>query len=390
MIQRVRMGVNLNSNYDVLIVGAGPVGSIIAQQITENTDWKVLIIDKRNHIAGNCYDYYEKGVLIHKYGPHYFRTNNPELLNYLSRYTEWIEGKYFVKASYNGELYPLPINLDTLEQFYQVKLDEQKARDLLNEKRVYYEEPSNSEEFVLSRLGKDLYQAFYEGYTLKQWGVSAKELSPTVCGRVPIRFNRDHRYVDQKHQVIPKEGYTKMFEKIIDHPNIDVQLSVDFNDIKNKIKPNKCTVYTGPIDAFFDFKYGKLPWRSLAFDFCEYKEEYFQPCVQINYPNEFKFTRAVEIKHVTNQKCENTIVCYEYPKQDGDPYYPIPKPESRQLYMKYKKLADEIEAKDNVYFVGRLANYVYINMDQAMEIALRTAANICNNHNEQNHSKITA
>ena len=361
------------SDVDLLIIGAGPVGCVVAERAASQCGWSSLIIEKRDHVAGNCYDRnHESGVMIHQYGPHYFRTDNQELLEYLSQFTGWIDGDYRVKSMVNGQLYPFPINLSTLERFFQKELTEEEGKALLKEKAHPIQSPKDSEEFVLSRVGQELYEAFYLNYTLKQWNKHPKELEASVCGRIPVRFTRDDRYVDQAFQVTPDKGFTAMFSKMIDHPLIEVRLNTDFADVRGKITPRLATLYCGPIDAYFGYSLGKLPWRSLEFDFQEKDEEYVQPCVQINYPNDFDYTRTVEIKHITKQKHPKTVISYEYPREEGDPYYPVPAPENRALYERYKALADEETAKNNVYFAGRLATYRYINTDQALEDALHT------------------
>ncbi len=360
-------------NYDLLVCGAGPVGCTIANRAANLLGWKVLMVEKRNHVAGNCYDEkHSSGVLIHKYGPHYFRTNNEELLSFLSEYTDWIPGDYIVKSSTRGELFPFPINLYTLEQFFKRDFTPEEAEKFLREKALPITNPKNSEEFVLSRVGPELYEAFYKGYTLKQWDRHPKDLDASVCGRIPIRFNRDCRYVDHTHQVTPKNGFTELFTRMVTHPNITVRLNTNFGEIRNTIKPLKATVYSGPADEYFDFKLGKLPWRSLHFDFVEYKEAFRQPCVQINFPNDNDYTRTVEIKHVTKQACDNTVISYEYSRAEGDPYYPIPAPENEALFKKYQELSKQEEIANNVFFVGRLANYKYYNTDQVLEEALKT------------------
>jgi len=356
-------------NIDLIVVGTGLSGCVIAEQAANKLELKVLMIDRRNHIAGNCYDkYMENGVLVHQYGPHYFRTNNPILIDYLSKFTSWIEGNYVVKSSFNKQLYPFPINLDTLEQFFNQTLDTEKAKELLEEKREKIESPKNSEEFVLSRVGKEMYNAFYLNYTLKQWDTHPKELDTSVCGRIPIRFNRDDRYVEHQYQIMPKEGYTAMMQKMIDHPNIQVLLNTDYKDLD--LKGCKTVVFTGAIDEYFDYSLGRLSWRSLKFKYKEFDNDFVQPCVQINYPNDHDYTRSVEIKHVTKQDHPKTVVAYEYPTATGEPYYPIPVPKNRTLYEQYKKLAAKETIDKNVYFVGRLAEYAYLNMDEVIERAL--------------------
>lgn len=375
----------MNPSFDLLVVGAGPVGCVIAERAASVLGWKVLLIDKRPHLAGNCYDtHHESGVLIHRYGPHYFRTNNEELLQYLSRFTEWVPGNYFVKSSTRGELFPFPINLLTLRQFFkQEDLDAASAEALLESKRIPFEKPANSEEFVLSRVGREMYEAFYLGYTLKQWSIHPRDLAPSVCGRIPVRLNTDERYVDHKHQLTPAAGFTAMFARMIDHPNITLQLETDFNTLKDTLKPGIATVYTGPVDEYFSHRLGKLPWRSLEFEFKEEKQEHVQPCVQINYPNDHEYTRTVEIKHVTGQQHPHTVISYEYPRAEGDPYYPIPMDANAQLYERYRELAEQETKDNNVYFCGRLAEYRYYNTDEVMERALNTFNIIKEKHAHQ-------
>lgn len=372
----------MNKQYDVVIAGAGPVGCIIAEQLASVLNWKVLLIDKRNHIAGNCFDTkHASGVLIHRYGPHYFRTNNKNLIDYLSQFTEWIPGNYIVKSSTGGTLYPFPINLITLSKFFNTDdLTPEAAERLLATKRVPIEHPNNSEEFVLSRVGKELYESFYLGYTLKQWAIHPRDLAPSVCGRIPVRLNKDERYVDHQYQCTPAQGFTELFKKMVAHPNIEVLLETDYNTIKHQIKPLRATVYTGPIDEYFDYSLGKLPWRSLEFDFQEKPVAFEQPCVQINYPNDHDYTRTVEIKHVTGQEHPHTVISYEYPKAEGDPYYPIPMEQNHQLYTLYKQLADQECLENNVYFCGRLAEYKYYNTDEVMELAFKTFEKIKAQH----------
>ena len=360
-----------DSNHEVLIVGAGPVGCVLAERCATQLGYKVLLIDKRAHVAGNCYDrLHESGVMIHQYGPHYFRTNSKTLLDYLSQFTEWIPGNYFVTSFFRNEYFPFPINLLTLAQFFgKESLTPDEAKALLEEKREKIEFPKNSEEFVLSRVGKEMYEAFYLGYTLKQWDMHPRDLSPSVCGRIPIRFNTDCRYVDHEYQLTPKEGFTALFAKMTNHPNITIQLETDFSDISQK---PPIVIYTGPIDEYFDYCFGKLAWRSLQFDFQVKDSEYVQDNVQINYSNDYEYTRTVEIKHVTKQIHPKTVISYEYPKAEGDPYYPIPTDANHALYLRYRELADQETETKNVYFCGRLAEYKYFNTDEVIENALRT------------------
>jgi UDP-galactopyranose mutase len=362
---------------DLLVCGAGPVGCVVAERAAHVLGWKVLVIERRPHLAGNCFDStHASGVRIHNYGPHYFRTDDEELIRYLSRFTDWIPGNYVVKSCVGGKLYPFPINLTTLEQFFGVQLDAAAAERLLAEKRLPIAEPRNSEEFVRSKVGRELYECFYLNYTLKQWGRHPRELAPSVCGRVPIRLNRDERYVDHRYQVMPKHGFTAMFTRMLRHRRIRVLLDTDFREIQRLVQPRRATVYSGPIDAYFDHCFGRLPYRSLRFDFMPAPAEYLQPCVQINYPNEHAWTRSVEIKHVTRQHHPHTVVCYETPQAQGEPYYPVPAPAHQRLYERYRQRAEEATRRERVYFCGRLAQYRYFNTDEAILEALTCFARI--------------
>ena len=358
-------------NADVVIIGAGPVGCVLAQKISTELNLSCLIIEKRKHIAGNCYDEKnKKGVLYHKYGPHYLRFKNKKIFKYLSNFTDWIPGEYIVKSCVDKKLYPFPINLDTLENFFDVKFKTKKeAIKFINKKKIKIKNPKNSEDFILSKLGSEIYEKFYKNYTIKQWGINPRKLSSNIAGRVPIRFNRDPYYVNEKLKFMPKKGFTKMFEKMISNKKIRLSLNTDFFKIRKKIKYNKFLIYTGTPDKFFNYKYGKLNWRSLDFKFKTFKKKYIQKSVQYNYPNDYKFTRKVEIKHVTKQKTPYTIISKEYPKSNGDPYYPIINNVNLNKFNKYKKLIDEIE-NQNIFFEGRLAQYKYFNTDEVIERAL--------------------
>jgi UDP-galactopyranose mutase len=370
----------LFKDFDLIIVGSGPVGCVIAEQAARELDWKCLLLDKRSHIAGNCFDRnHSSGLLVHEYGPHYFRTNDPALLTYLSKFTEWIPGNFRVRSSVNGEEYPFPINLDTLEKFFKRSFTAEEARAFLEQKRSKIDVPRNSEEFVLSRVGQELYEAFYLGYTLKQWEMHPRDLDPSVCGRIPIRLNRDDRYVEHSFQGTPKAGFTELFRKMIDHPNIQVMMDTDYFKVRDQIRPRQALIYTGPIDAYFNYCFGKLQWRSLDFDFRVEKKEFAQSCVQINYPNSGPYTRSVEYKHITAQSHPETVVAYETPRSQGDPYYPVPTAMNQARYLKYKALADQETALNRVHFCGRLATYKYINTDEAIQSALDLFAKIKEN-----------
>ncbi len=358
---------------DLLIVGAGPVGCVIAERAATQLGWTCLIVEKRDHLAGNCFDrFHESGLLVHQYGPHYFRTDKQPLLDYLSAFTTWIPGNYVVKSQVRGQLLPFPINITTLEMFFGRTLDERGAEALLESLRERIEGPKNSEEFVLSRVGRELYEAFYLGYTLKQWERHPRDLDPSVCGRIPVRLNRDERYVDAPFQVTPADGFTAMFRRMISQPKIHLLLRTDYNELRSAVRPRFATVYCGPLDEYFDRREGALPWRSLRFEFRPVDQEFVQPCVQINYPDTHDYTRTVEIKHVTGQKHPRTVVCYEYSQGTGDPYYPVPAPESRALFQRYAEMAEAETRRNRVYFAGRLARYRYMNTDEAVALALET------------------
>tara|TARA_B100001093_G_scaffold519477_1_gene608688 strand:- start:810 stop:1928 length:1119 start_codon:yes stop_codon:yes gene_type:complete len=356
---------------DVVIVGGGPVGCVLAERISNDLNLKCLIVDKRNHIAGNCYDEKnKKGLLYHKYGPHYLRFKNKNILNYLSNFTKWIPGEYIVKSSIDNKLYPIPINLTTLELFFNRKFkSKNEAINFINRKKIKIKNPKNSEEFILSKLGKEIYEKFYKNYTIKQWGIHPKKLSKNITGRLPIRFNRNPYYPKEKLRLMPKYGYTKMFQKMLNNKKIKIKLNTDFFKIKKNLKFNYFMIYTGQPDRYFNYKHGKLDWRSLVFKFKNIKKRNVQKCVQYNYPNDFKFTRTVEIKHVTKQKSNYTVISKEYPSNKGDPYYPISDKRNISLFEKYKKLIIKEETK-NVYFEGRLARYKYFNTDEVIQNAL--------------------
>ncbi len=361
----------LSKNPDLLIVGAGPVGCVIAERAAKIKSWSSLIVEKRNHIAGNCYDEInKKGLRIHKYGPHYMRFKKRKIYNYVSNFTKWIDGNYIVKSSIKGRLYPIPINLDTLEKFFKKKFSNKlEAKKFINTLRIKKKKINNSEDYILSKLGREIYENFYKNYTIKQWGIHPKKINKSVVGRLPIRFNRDPYYVNQKLRVMPKKGYTKLFENMTKDKKIEIMLNTPYEKIKNKIYPKVATIYTGPPDVFFNYKYGRLDWRSLNFKFKTYKKKQIQECVQINFPNDHKFTRKVEIKHVTKQKSKFSTLSYEFPNSKGDPYYPINNKKNINLFKKYQKLIKKLEKK-NVFFEGRLASYRYLNMDEVIEAAL--------------------
>jgi len=370
--------------FDYLIVGAGFAGSVLAERLASLPGTKVLVIDKRQHIGGNAYDYYDNvGILVHKYGPHIFHTNAPEVFDYLSQFTEWRNYQHRVSASVNGQLLPMPINLNTINEMYGLNLSSVELEAFFESKAEKIAQIRTSEDVVVSKIGRELYEKFFKGYTKKQWDLDPSELNASVTARIPVRTNKDDRYFTDTFQVMPLHGYTKMFEKMLHHPNIKLMLNTDFKEIKEELQ-FKHLIYTGPVDEFFDFKFGKLPYRSVDFKFETLDQENFLKTGTVNYPNDYAFTRVTEFKHLTGQKNQKTSVVYEFPKSEGDPYYPIPKEENAALYQKYKQLADRLE---NTYFVGRLATYKYYNMDQVVAQALSVFKKIIHKKSLDNISK---
>ncbi len=353
--------------FDYLIVGAGFAGCVLAERLASRNGKKILLVDKRNHIGGNAYDYYNNdGILIHKYGPHIFHTNSKEVFDYLGQYTNWRSYEHRVLASVDGQLVPIPINLNTINKLYGLNLCSSQVEDFFSSRAEKIERVKTSEDVVVSKVGRELYEKFFKGYTKKQWDLDPSELDASVTARVPTRTNKDDRYFTDTYQAMPSDGYTKMFEKMLAHPGIKVMLQTDYKEVIDSI-PYKQMIYTGPIDSYFDFCYGKLPYRSLEFKFETVEAEAYQPTGTVNYPNEQSYTRITDFKYLTGQKHPKTTIVYEYPKADGDPYYPIPRPENAEIYRKYQQLAAQME---NTYFVGRLATYKYYNMDQVVAQAL--------------------
>ena len=359
--------------FDYLIVGAGFAGSVLAERLAAGSDKKVLICDKRPHIGGNAYDHYnEAGILVHKYGPHIFHTNARDVFDYLSRFTEWRPYEHRVRASVDGQIVPMPINLDTINTLYGLNLTSFEVEDFFKKVAEPCAEIRTSEDVVVSKVGRELYEKFFRNYTRKQWGLDPSELDASVTSRVPTRTNRDDRYFTDTYQAMPLHGYTRMFERMLDHPNIKVLLNCDYREVEKDI-PFREMIYTGPVDTYFDYCYGKLPYRSLEFKHETHDQAVFQSAPVVNYPNEQPYTRVTEFKYLTGQEHNRTSVVYEFPQAEGDPYYPVPRKENASIYAKYKSLADQTSG---VTFVGRLATYRYYNMDQIVAQALTTYGKI--------------
>lgn len=357
---------------DVLVVGAGFAGAVCARRMAEDFGLRVLIIDRRPHVGGNAHDEPdERGILCHTYGPHIFHTNAPRVTRFLSRFTEWRPYEHRVVAEVDGRVVPLPINRTTVQMLHDVKLaDEAAVAAHLERLAVERAELHTSEDAVVAKVGWDLYERLFRGYTRKQWGVDPSQLHASVCGRLPVRHNADDRYFTDEFQSMPADGFTAMFERMLEHPNISLSLGTDYEQIRGDIRPTQL-VWTGPIDEFFDYRLGRLPYRSLRFE----REtratpggRLVQPAAVVNYPSaRIPFTRVTEFRHLTGQEADSSTLTYEFPADTGDPYYPVPRPENRALYRRYELLA---RARPDVLFVGRLARYQYLNMDQVVAAAM--------------------
>lgn len=356
---------------DIIIIGAGISGAVLAERYAEQGK-RVLVIEKRGHIGGNCYDYYnEDGILVSKYGAHLFHTNYEDVWEYVQRFSEWYPYEHKVLARVDGKLVPVPVNITTVNRLLGTDIKtESEMLEWLDKNQVKNENPQNGKEAAMARVGKVLYEKIFKNYTKKQWDKYPEELDASVLNRIPVRSNFDNRYFSDKYQFLPRGGYTQLFEKMFGHPNIIVKLNTDFFDVRDELKDYEKLFYTGPVDQFFDFKFSvrrKLEYRSIRFVHETLDQAQFQVNSVINYPNEEEFTRIVEYKHITGQSHPKTTIVKEYTTDEGEPYYPVPNPANQEIYNLYKEEADKL---DNIYFVGRLANYKYFNMDQAFKNAL--------------------
>jgi UDP-galactopyranose mutase len=362
--------------FDWLIVGSGFAGSVLAERIASERNQSVLVVDRRDHIAGNAHDHLDAaGLLVHRYGPHIFHTNSEAVFGYLSRFTGWRPYEHRVLAQVRspatGEemLVPMPINLDTINRLYGLQLTEEEVEAWLAARAEPVETVRSSEDVVVGKVGRELYELFFRGYTRKQWALDPSELDKGVTARVPTRTNRDDRYFTDRFQYMPAEGYTAMFRRMLDHPNITVRTGMDFNEARRRFGFRRL-IWTGPVDEYFGFRFGRLPYRSLTFQHETLDREWALPTGTVNHPAEATpYTRVSEYKWMTGQSHPKTSVTYEFPSAEGDPYYPIPRPENAALYKRYEALAD---AEADTWFVGRLATYRYYNMDQVVGQALST------------------
>jgi UDP-galactopyranose mutase len=359
--------------FDYLVVGAGFAGATIAERLASCVGKRVLICDKRPHIGGNAYDHYdEAGVLVHRYGPHIFHTNSRDVYEYLSQFTAWRPYEHRVLASVDGQLLPIPINLDTVNRLYGTSYTSEELDAFFASVAEPVDRVRTSEDVIVGRVGRELYEKFFRNYTRKQWGLDPSELDAAVTARVPVRTNCDDRYFTDTYQVMPLHGYTRMFERMLSHSNIKILLNANYRDVERVI-PHAHVIFTGPVDEYFDYRFGRLPYRSLDFQFETMNAATAQIAPVINYPNEKAYTRVTEFKYLTGQEHPKTTVVYEFAKAEGDPYYPIPRPDNAALYKKYQELAD---ATAGVHFLGRLGTYKYYNMDQVVAQALTLSAKL--------------
>lgn len=355
-------------HYKYVVVGAGLAGLTIAERVANQLNEKVLVIEKRNHIAGNVYDSYnEDGILIHNYGPHIFHTNNKVVYDYLSQFTKWNDFWHRVLTYVDGNLIPMPITVETINKLYNLNLSCEEVEEFLKKKAIAIDEIKTSRDVALSKVGEEIYQKFFENYTKKQWGIDPANIDTSVISRIPIRFNRDTRYFADRYQGMPKHGYTKMCEKMIANKNIKLLLNTDYKEIIDDITYDKL-IYTGPTDYFYDYKHGKLQYRSIDFVFETFDCEKFQEAPVVNYPNDYDYTRITEFKQLTGQEHKKTTIMKEFPTSEGEPYYPFPTKECKEQFAKYQ---EEMEKETNIYFLGRLAQYRYYNMDAVVQEALK-------------------
>jgi UDP-galactopyranose mutase len=358
---------------DFCVVGAGFAGATVAERLA-SAGASVLVVDKRPHVAGNAYDELdEHGVLVHRYGPHIFHTNAARIVEYLSNFTAWRPYEHRVLAVVDGRQYPLPINRDTINRLYGLDLDERGVVEYLDKVREPRDPVRTSEDAVVNRVGRDLYEKFFLNYTRKQWGLDPSQLAASVAARVPVRTNVDDRYFTDDFQQMPRDGYTALFQRMLDKPGIELRLSTDFADVQQHVA-GAHIVFTGPIDEYFDYCFGPLPYRSLRFEHEHLPHTArYQEVGTVNYPNDHAYTRITEFKHLTGQEHAGTSIVREYPSAVGEPYYPVPRPQNEELYRRY---AERAAAQSKVTFVGRLAQYRYYNMDQVVAAALKAAQNI--------------
>lgn len=358
---------------DIIVVGAGFSGAVSARNLAE-AGKKVTVIEKLKHTAGHCYDYKnEFGITVHQYGPHIFHTKEKMVWDFLSQFTEFHYYQHRVLSYAQGRYYKFPINVDTLNEVFGTSLNITEVDEFLKkeiEKYQFDQSEENFETAVISQVGEHLYELFFKNYTIKQWERDPVELSAELAKRIPVRKNRDDRYFSDRYQGIPEGGYTQLINNILDHPNISIVTNMDYFSIKDLIHP-ELTVYTGELDRYFDYQHGHLEYRSLELEFKNYDKAHYQKVATVNYPNDYDWTRITEFKHFLNESSDKTTVCFEYPKASGEPYYVVMNEENTTKRKKYMAEIKKLESGKSVIFTGRLAEYKYYNMDQAVSNALK-------------------
>ncbi len=359
--------------YDVIVAGAGLAGATAARLLAEKGK-RVLVIEKRSQIGGNCYDFKDdSGITIHKFGPHIFHTNIKNVWDFLNRFTKFNHFQHRVLSFAEGRLINFPINRDTVCDVFGVNIPVDEVGEYLNAevKKAKFNTPHlNFRDAVVSQVGERLYELFFKNYTKKQWEKEPEELSPEIASRIPIRENRDPRYFSDRYQGLPVKGYTAMIENMLNHENISIMLSADYFELKDSFEAF-LTIYTGRLDEFFNKSQGTLDYRSVKFDFETLDQEWVQTAAVVNYPNDYDFTRITEFKHMTGEKSDSTTVCYEYPVADGDPCYVVISKENMDIRLKYLEEVEKLEKSGKYLFVGRLAEYKYYNMDQVVDVVMK-------------------
>lgn len=377
----------LDNKEQIVIVGAGLSGLTLAERFANVAGKKVLIIEKRDHVGGNCYDFYDKhGVLVSKYGPHVFHTQSKKVYEYVKKFAGWEKYEHQVSSLVRRKLVPIPVNIETINLLFGTEINSgEEMRRWLDKRRVKeIKVPGNSEEVVLAKLGREIYELMFKNFTKKQWGIFPKELESEVLTRIPVRYSFERGYNLDKYQIRPKGGFTKMMEKMVENSNIEIKLNTNFFEQADKISDRAIIFFTGPIDEFVDFKTGKkykLPYRSVKFIFKSFHKEYFQKVGVINYPSlQTKILRSTEYKYLTGQKHDWTTISEEYFLGKGEPLYPLKSFESKKKYEEIVKVAKNFK---NTYFLGRLGKYEYINMDQAIFEALNFFDKLFNNEKKR-------
>lgn len=360
--------------YDCVIVGAGLAGATSARLLAE-AGFSVIVVEAKRHIAGQCYDYKDDSeITIHKYGPHIFHTRKKEVWDFVNRFSDFSDYQHRVQSYSEGQYYKFPINRETVNSVFGVNLKSDEVPLFLKqqvENSIFDPSLKSFRDVVVSQVGERLYKMFFESYTYKQWSCDPSDLSGTLAGRIPIRFNTDDRYFNDPYQGMPVRGYTTMVTNMLDHEKIHLMLGCDYFSIKDQINFSKVLIYTGLLDRFFDYQYGQLQYRSVDIRLKTLEMQSYLPVAVVNYPNDYDWTRITEFKKLTGEESpRKTTICYEYPKEKGDPFYTVPTEENLQKRMLYMSEVEKLEKLNNYLFIGRLAEYQYYNMDRVIEVAM--------------------